>query len=80
MEEGGYAWPVRLHLCGVRGSTPVSGPNFVRYGGPTSCLVVADDDASPTLILDAGTDQIAKRFARAPLPVTVAAEDQVIDL
>ena len=25
-------------------------------------------------------DQIAKRFARAPLPVTVAAEDQVIDL
>jgi hypothetical protein len=25
-------------------------------------------------------DQIAKRFAPAPLPVTVAAEDQVIDL
>jgi phosphoribosyl 1,2-cyclic phosphodiesterase len=55
MEECGYAWPVRLHLCGVRGSTPVSGPNFVRYGGHTSCLAVADDDESPTLILDAGT-------------------------
>ena len=58
MEECGYAWPVRLHLCGVRGSTPVSGPDFVR------CEL----------------DQIAKRFARAPLTVTVAAADQVIDL
>ena len=72
---------MRVHFCGVRGSTPAPGADFIRYGGHTSCVAIAhDDDAVPTLILDAGTDQIAKRFARAPLPVTVAAEDQVIDL
>jgi phosphoribosyl 1,2-cyclic phosphodiesterase len=47
---------VRIHLCGVRGSTPAPGAEFVRYGGHTSCLAVArDDDAAPELILDAGT-------------------------
>ena len=29
---------VRVHLCGVRGSTPAPGPEFVRYGGHTSCV------------------------------------------
>jgi phosphoribosyl 1,2-cyclic phosphodiesterase len=47
---------VRLELCGVRGSTPAPGADFVRYGGHTSCVAVAHDDAAtPTLILDAGT-------------------------
>jgi phosphoribosyl 1,2-cyclic phosphodiesterase len=47
---------VRLHFCGVRGSTPAPGADFVRYGGHTSCVAVArDDTAPPTLILDAGT-------------------------
>ncbi|MFY9929459.1 MAG: MBL fold metallo-hydrolase [Streptosporangiaceae bacterium] len=46
---------MRLHFCGVRGSTPAPGPDFVRYGGHTSCVAVADDDAPPTIILDAGT-------------------------
>jgi phosphoribosyl 1,2-cyclic phosphodiesterase len=46
---------VRLHFCGVRGSTPATGPDFVRYGGHTSCVAVAHDDAPPTVILDAGT-------------------------
>jgi phosphoribosyl 1,2-cyclic phosphodiesterase len=46
---------VRLQLCGVRGSTPAPGPDFVRYGGHTSCVAVAHDGAPPTLILDAGT-------------------------
>jgi ribonuclease BN (tRNA processing enzyme) len=45
-----------VHLCGVRGSTPSPGPDFVRYGGHTSCLaVVPDGGAHPTLLLDAGT-------------------------
>jgi ribonuclease BN (tRNA processing enzyme) len=40
----------------VRGSTPAPGPNFVRYGGHTSCVALARDGASgPELILDAGT-------------------------
>jgi phosphoribosyl 1,2-cyclic phosphodiesterase len=47
---------VRLYLCGVRGSTPAPGADFLRYGGHTSCVAIAhDDDARPTLVLDAGT-------------------------
>ena len=47
---------MRIRLCGVRGSTPAPGADFLRYGGHTSCVAVAHDDAaSPTLILDAGT-------------------------
>ena len=46
---------MRLTFCGVRGSTPAPGPDFVRYGGHTSCVAVAHDDAAPTLLLDAGT-------------------------
>jgi phosphoribosyl 1,2-cyclic phosphodiesterase len=47
---------LRIHFCGVRGSTPASGIEFVRYGGHTPCLALAQDGArSPTLILDAGT-------------------------
>ena len=47
---------MRLTFCGVRGSTPAPGTEFVRYGGHTSCVAVAHDGAAaPTLILDAGT-------------------------
>ena len=47
---------MRLWLCGVRGSTPAPGPDFVRYGGNTSCVaVLADEDELPRLVLDAGT-------------------------
>ncbi len=47
---------MRLFLCGVRGSTPAPGPEFLRYGGHTSCVALAHDDAArPALILDAGT-------------------------
>lgn len=47
---------MRAHLCGVRGSTPAPGADFLRYGGHTSCVAIAHDDAPlPTLILDAGT-------------------------
>jgi phosphoribosyl 1,2-cyclic phosphodiesterase len=47
---------VRLYLCGVRGSTPAPGADFLRYGGHTSCVALAHDGAvRPTLVLDAGT-------------------------
>ncbi len=47
---------MRVYFCGVRGSTPAPGTEFLRYGGHTSCVAVAHDDArAPTLILDAGT-------------------------
>ena len=49
-------WPVELVLLGVRGSTPAPGPDYVRYGGHTSCVaVLADGAATPTLLMDAGT-------------------------
>jgi phosphoribosyl 1,2-cyclic phosphodiesterase len=46
---------VRVYICGVRGSTPAPGPEFVRYGGNTSCVALASDGDAPTLVLDAGT-------------------------
>jgi phosphoribosyl 1,2-cyclic phosphodiesterase len=47
---------MRLHVCGVRGSTPASGAEYARYGGHTSCVALAHDGAdAPTLVLDAGT-------------------------
>lgn len=46
---------MRVHICGVRGSTPSPGAEFARYGGHTSCVALAHDDAPPTLVLDGGT-------------------------
>jgi ribonuclease BN (tRNA processing enzyme) len=47
---------LRLTFCGVRGSTPAPGPEFVRVGGHTSCVAVtADGTPAPALVLDAGT-------------------------
>jgi len=52
----GYRQRMRLWLLGVRGSTPAPGPDFVQYGGHTSCVaVVPGADAEPTLLMDAGT-------------------------
>jgi phosphoribosyl 1,2-cyclic phosphodiesterase len=50
---------VRVTFCGTRGSTPAPGPDFIRFGGHTSCVAVSHDDddtgSRPTLLLDAGT-------------------------
>lgn len=47
---------MRVHLCGVRGSTPAPGSAFAGVGGHTSCVAVAhDDEEAPRLLLDAGT-------------------------
>jgi len=43
-------------LLGVRGSTPAPGPDYVRYGGHTSCIaVIPAGGVAPTLLMDAGT-------------------------
>ncbi|MGI8652018.1 MAG: MBL fold metallo-hydrolase [Geodermatophilaceae bacterium] len=39
----------------MRGSTPAPGSDFVRYGGNTSCVAIAQAGAEPSLLLDAGT-------------------------
>jgi phosphoribosyl 1,2-cyclic phosphodiesterase len=46
---------VQVTFCGVRGSTPAPGPDFVRYGGNTSCVALARDGEPPSLLLDGGT-------------------------
>jgi len=46
---------MRVTICGARGSTPASGPAYVRYGGHTSCVALAHDGEVSRLVLDAGT-------------------------
>jgi len=46
---------VRILFCGVRGSTPAPGAEFVRVGGHTSCIALAHGGETWTLALDAGT-------------------------
>jgi phosphoribosyl 1,2-cyclic phosphodiesterase len=65
---------LRIHFCGVRGSTPAPGIDFVRYGGHTSCLALAKDGApAPSLILDAGVglQSASSLFAGAPFTGTI---------
>jgi phosphoribosyl 1,2-cyclic phosphodiesterase len=65
---------LRIHFCGVRGSTPAPGIDFVRYGGHTSCLALAQDGAAqPTLILDAGVglQRASTLFGEAPFAGTI---------
>lgn len=42
-----------LKFYGTRGSLPVSGPSFVRYGGNTCCLMAQDGES--IIIIDAGS-------------------------
>jgi phosphoribosyl 1,2-cyclic phosphodiesterase len=47
---------LEIELLGVRGATPAPGPEFLRYGGHTSCIAIrAGGDPAPRLVLDAGT-------------------------
>ena len=46
---------MKVHVLGVRGSTPAPGHAFARYGGNTSCVALARDGQPPSLVLDAGT-------------------------
>lgn len=49
---------MRVTFCGTRGSTPAPGPEYVRFGGHTSCIALSHDGSGPprpTLLLDAGT-------------------------
>jgi phosphoribosyl 1,2-cyclic phosphodiesterase len=65
---------LRIHFCGVRGSLPAPGIDFVRYGGHTSCVALAHDRApAPALILDAGTglELATELLAGAPFKGTL---------
>ncbi len=66
---------MRIQFCGVRGSLPAPGSEFVRYGGHTSCLALSHDgDAAPRLLLDAGTGltEASALFDGAPFRGAIA--------
>jgi len=63
-----------VRFCGVRGSTPAPGIDFVRYGGHTSCLAISHNGASaPTLVLDAGIGlrSVTRELDGAPFAGTI---------
>lgn len=64
---------MRVTLCGVRGSTPAPGAEFVRYGGHTSCVAIAHDGRPPSLVLDAGTglQRLTRVLGPAPFQGTI---------
>lgn len=60
ISEGKHCYLPKLHpansyirFWGTRGSNPVSGPEYVRFGGNTSCLEIRH--GNDLLIVDAGT-------------------------
>ena len=66
---------MRVVFLGVRGSVCAPGPDFVRYGGNTSCLALSvDAESPPTLLLDAGTGirTATGMLAGAPFRGTIA--------
>jgi phosphoribosyl 1,2-cyclic phosphodiesterase len=65
---------MRIQFCGVRGSSPAPGAEFVRYGGHTSCLALWNDGApAPTLILDAGVglQRVSSLLGNEPFDGTI---------
>lgn len=59
---------MRVHFCGVRGSTPVADAAFLRYGGSTSCVAVSHREGEPRLVLDAGTGLMRLSSMLGPRP------------
>lgn len=45
---------MRIRCWGARGSVPVSGPEYVRYGGATACMEIRSKN-NDLIIVDAGT-------------------------
>lgn len=58
---------LNVAFYGVRGSTPVSGPDVLRYGGNTSCVVLTGPTIDP-IVLDLGTG--LRRYGVAYGPTT----------
>jgi len=64
---------VRLTFCGVRGSTPAPGADFLRYGGHTSSVAVSRNGEAPPLVIDGGTGlrRVTELCGDAPFEGTV---------
>ena len=44
-----------IKFYGVRGSLPVSGKEFLKYGGNTTCIRIFRENVNRVAIIDAGT-------------------------
>lgn len=60
---------MELTIWGSRGSVPVTGPNFVRHGGATTCLSIrtgGEGDTPPLVAIDFGSGAVefGRRFPR----------------
>lgn len=60
---------MKVKFYGVRGSIPVSGEEFRRYGGNTTCICVTRETVNRIFIIDAGTgirnlgkDLVARKY------------------
>ena len=64
---------VKIKFYGVRGSLPVCGREFERYGGNTTCIRILREQAKRVAILDAGTGirNLGKELVREGLSQTV---------
>ncbi len=51
--------PFMLTIHGCRGSVPVSGPQFLRHGGATTCFEIETATPGKRLLIDAGTGALA---------------------
>ena len=45
----------QIKFYGTRGSTPICGPGFLKFGGNTTCLQLKIPDTNRVIIIDAGT-------------------------
>ena len=64
---------MEVSFCGVRGSTPAPGEEFLRYGGHTSCVAIGHDRQPPSLVLDGGTGlrRLAVQLGGGPFVGTI---------
>lgn len=44
-----------IRCWGARGSIPVSGPEYIKYGGDTACLEIRTGNSDSVVIVDAGS-------------------------
>jgi phosphoribosyl 1,2-cyclic phosphodiesterase len=69
---------IRVVIYGCRGSIPVNGPEFDKFGGSTSCLLITSEDSINVGIIDAGTgirrlgQEIMKDAALREKPIVIA--------
>jgi len=56
---------MKITFWGVRGSIPVCGKEFIKYGGSTTCVEVSQENFSP-IVIDSGTGirDIGKKYVK----------------